>query len=56
MQQGGGAVAHAALAGQVLRGAVKGLELVLDAARPVGIAEVGHEGDLVDLGSAFRRA
>ena len=47
--QGGGAVAQAALAGQVLRGGVEGRHLVGDATGAVGVAEVGHERNLVHL-------
>jgi hypothetical protein len=47
--QHGGTVGDGALARQVARGALEGLELVGDAARAVGVAEVGHERDLVDL-------
>ncbi len=49
LAQRGGAVAQAALAGQVLRGGVEGRHLVGNAARAVGIAEVGHERDFIDL-------
>jgi hypothetical protein len=47
--QGGGTVAQAALAGQVFGGGVERGHLVRNAARPVGIAEMGHERDLVHL-------
>ena len=52
--QRGGAVAQAAFARQIARGGGEGLELVRDAigaeARAVGIAEMRHQRDLVDLG------
>jgi hypothetical protein len=38
-----------ALARQVARGALEGLQLVRDAAGAVGVAEVRHQRDLVDL-------
>jgi hypothetical protein len=47
--QRGGAVAQAALAGQVARGQGKGGHLVGDAARPVGVGEMRHERDFLHL-------
>ena len=49
VQQGGGAVADAALAGQVDGGGVKDLQLMVHAMVHIGVAEVGHEGDFIDL-------
>jgi hypothetical protein len=43
------AVADAALAGQVGGGGFEHAHLVRHAARGVGVAEVGHQGDLFDL-------
>ena len=52
--QHGCAVAQAALARKVGRGGLKAGGLVGNAQRAVGVAEVGHERDFVDLGQSVQ--
>ena len=54
MAQDGRAVAQRALARQVAGGLDKGLDLMADAARAVGVGEVRHQRDLVDLGQRIQ--
>ena len=49
LAQQGGAVAHAALTGQVVGGGIKHLPLVGNAARTVGIGEMRHVANVFHL-------